>query len=57
MIKEFINAVNEEKPYDFIAQNYWHMRVEDLGRICLELIYAMDDEQLQSAAEELEDYV
>lgn len=40
MIRQFIDSMDDEREYDFIAQNYYQMRKEDLKTILLEYIYA-----------------
>ena len=40
MLKQFIDSMDDEKEYDFIAQNYYQMSREDLKTILLEYIYA-----------------
>lgn len=44
MISKFIDSMNDEKEYDFIAQNYYQMSREDLKAILLEYIYAAHTE-------------
>ena len=44
MIKKFLDAMDEEKEYDFIANNYTSMTKDDMKRILLEYIYAAHNE-------------
>lgn len=42
-MNDFIEALNEGRAYDYIAQNYWQMSKEDLKDILLEFIYEADE--------------
>lgn len=62
MIQQFLEALDEEKEYDFIANFYPHMSKFDLRTILLEYIYAAHsegeevEENIRDAVrEELED--
>lgn len=47
MKDELLKACEENKLYDFIANNYWKMTNEELKDVCLEAIYiAEDDKQI-----------
>lgn len=39
MEKEIIQAIKEDRLYDFIANNYWRMSAEMSRDLLLELIY------------------
>jgi hypothetical protein len=41
MISKFLDAMDDDKEYDFIANNYYQMSKEDLKSILLEYIYAV----------------
>ena len=43
MIKKFLDAMDEDREYDFIANNYTHMSQYDLHTILLEYIYAVHE--------------
>ena len=44
MLKQFLDSMDEEKEYDFIANNYTSMTKDELKRILLEYIYAVHQE-------------
>lgn len=56
MIDKFLEAMDDDKEYDFIANNYPHMSKFDLRTILLEYIYASkrDDEIKENVRDELE---
>ena len=45
MIKKFLDALDEDREYDFIANNYHHMRINELKDILLEYMYAIHREE------------
>ena len=48
MEKEILKACKENRLYDYIANNYWKMNVEELKDVCLEAIYtANNDKQIE----------
>lgn len=57
---EVIRAIESDKLYGHIANNYWNMSKESLKDIILELVYAIDNSEekgiiLESVKEELLD--
>lgn len=56
MKEEFLKAIEENRAYDFVAQNYYKMSDEELKDIALEALYAvMESNDLDSVADELRD--
>lgn len=62
MLKQFIDSMDDENEYDFIANNYYQMTKEDLKTILLEYIYAphciskeVEDKVRENVREELEE--
>ena len=41
MIKQFLNAMDDDREYDFIANNYSNMSKGELKSILLEYMYAI----------------
>lgn len=51
--KEVIKACKEQRLYDFVANNYYDMTLEELKDICLEAIYnVVDDEMISEGLED-----
>lgn len=42
MKDEVMKAIEEDKLYDFIANNYWRMSKEELKDVLLEVIWSND---------------
>lgn len=56
MKEEFLKAIEENRTYDFVAQNYYKMSDEELKDIALEALYAViESNDLESVADELRD--
>ena len=56
MKEEFLKAIEGNRAYDFVAQNYYKMSDEELKDIALEALYAvMESNDLDSVADELRD--
>ena len=57
---EFINALKEDRGYDYIANNAHNFSKEELKRIILELLYELINEthkpNIENAIEELEEF-
>ena len=56
MKEAFLKAIEENRAYDFVAQNYYKMSDEELKDIALEALYAViESNDLESVADELKD--
>lgn len=41
MLGKFLDSMDDDKAYNFIANNYWQMSKADLKTVLLEYIYAV----------------
>lgn len=54
MEKEIIQAIKEDKLYDFIANHYWEIKPEILKDLILEIYYMLRYERLEETEESIE---
>ena len=54
MIEKFLEAMEDSKEYEFIANHYYEMSKNDLKSILLEYIYAISEEGRDRVQSELE---
>lgn len=54
MIEKFLEAMEDGREYEFIAQHYWEMQKFDLKTILLEYIYAISETGRDKVQSELE---
>lgn len=43
---KIVNAIKQDRLYDYLANNYWNMSKEDIKDIALELIASESNEEL-----------
>ena len=55
MKKEKIIEELRKHAYNFIANNYYNLELDQLKTICLESIYQLNDKQLKNMLQELEE--
>ena len=54
MEQEIIQAIKEDRLYDFIANNYWKIKPEILKDLILEIYYMLRYEQVEETEENIE---
>lgn len=54
MEKEIIQAIKEDRLYDFIANHYWEIKPEMLKDLILEIYYMLRYERVEETAESIE---
>ena len=54
MEKEIIQAIKEDRLYDFIANHYWEIKPEMLKDLILEIYYILRYERVEDTKESVE---
>lgn len=45
-LEKIVNAIKQDRLYDYIANNYWNISKDDLKDIALELIVSRNNKEL-----------